>query len=394
MPPETTFPTLASLVAPVPVSAFIADYWEREALYVPAASEARPVVSLAEIDRVLTTGVHRHPDLMLVDAAREVSVDEYATDDNVINMAKAIKRFSQGASFVLNRLDEWLPQVRELCVKLEAELGIAAQANMYLTPAAAQGFAVHYDSHDVLILQCAGRKTWKLFDSPAGLPMRGERFERATTPTGALTATFETKPGDALYIPRGLMHEALAADGEASLHVTVGFHAVRWSEVLVEALAQATLADPGLRRGLPLGALTQGALDGALDDALRTHLARIADAVRWKPVRERLVDTFVDNHKESLAGMLLDAASPAGEGAAFARRAGVVTALEDDGDAVVLTINGRATRWPAHAAPTLRRALALPRFTLDALGDEIDLRGRLTLARKLVVEGALRVEAP
>jgi len=32
-------------------------------------------------------------------------------------------------------------------------------------------------------------------------------------------------------------------------------------------------------------------------------------------------------------------------------------------------------------------------FTLDALGDDIDLRGRLTLARKLVVEGALRVEA-
>ena len=74
-------------------------------------------------------------------------------------------------------------------------------------------------------------------------------------------------------------------------------------------------------------------------------------------------------------------------------RIGVVTAIEPDGDAVVLTINGRATRWPAHAEATLRRALSLPRFTLAALGDEIDLRGRLTLARKLVVEGALRVEA-
>ncbi len=394
MPPETTFPTLASLVAPVPVSAFIADYWERDALYVPAAPGARPIASLAEIDRVLTASTHRHPDLMLVDAAREVQVDEYAADDNVIHMAKALKRFSQGASFVLNRLDEWLPAVRALCVALEAELGIAAQANLYLTPAGAQGFAVHYDSHDVIILQCAGRKTWKLFDSPAGLPMRGERFERATTPTGALTATFETGPGDVLYIPRGLMHEALAADGEASLHVTVGLHAVRWSEVLVEALAQATLADPGLRRGLPLGALRDGASSAALDDALRAHLARVADAVRWKPVREKLVDSFVDHHKESLAGMLLDVAAPAGEGATFAPRIGAVTTVEPDGDAVVLTVNGRATRWPAHAEATLRRALSLPRFTLDALGEEIDLRGRLTLARKLVVEGALRVEAP
>jgi ribosomal protein L16 Arg81 hydroxylase len=384
----STFDALASLVAPVPVETFLTEHWERSPLVV-RRPDTTPFVTLEEIDQVLSRAVHTHPALQLVDAAREVSVDEYVDEDDVVDMARALKRFSQGATFVLNRLDEHLPQVRELCVKLESELAIAVQANMYLTPAGAQGFPTHFDSHDVIIVQCVGRKTWRLYDTPVGLPMRGERFERGKTPTGPLTQSIETGPGDALYIPRGLMHDALAAEGEASLHVTMGFHAVRWSEVVLEALAQATLEDPTLREGVPLGALLDGRSAG-LEATLRAHLERLIRAVRWKPVHAKLVEDFSFNHKESLGGMLLDAARPAREDSVFTRRAGVVAKIDRDGEGVVLSINGRSTRWPSHAESTLQRALELPRFTLADLGEVLDLAGRATLARKLVLEGLLR----
>jgi|LNFM01.1.fsa_nt_gb ribosomal protein L16 Arg81 hydroxylase len=385
-----SFEALASLVAPVSVETFLSDYWERAPLLARRPAETRPLATLAEIDAVLSTERHVHPNLSLVDAAKEVDEDEYVVAEHAVDMARALKRFNQGATFVLNRLDEHLVQVRDLCVKLEAELGLGVQANMYLTPAGSQGFPTHFDSHDVIIIQCVGRKTWRLYDTPRGLPMRGERFDRATTPAGPLSATLETGPGDALYIPRGLMHDALADSSEASLHVTLGFHAVRWSEVVLEAVAQACVDDPALRRGVPFGALHDERAAG-LEATLREHLERVIRAVKWAPVHAKLVDDFAQEHRESLGGMLLDAARPAREDSSFAVRAGVVVSVEPTDNGVVLTVNGRSTRWPAHAESTLRRAFERRRFTLADLGEELDVAGRLTLARKLVLEGALRV---
>ncbi|MFO0608939.1 MAG: cupin domain-containing protein [Polyangiales bacterium] len=387
------FPALARLLAPVSVDDFLAHYWEQRYLRVPATDRGptEAPVTLAEIDAVLTGRPHHHPDLQLVDAARTVEVDEYARDDDSIDPVRAVKRFAAGATIVLNRLDEQAPRVRELLARLETELGIHVQANMYLTPRTAQGFPIHYDNHDVIIVQCEGRKRWRLFESPKVLPMRGERFEAAVTKPGAKTDEFVMETGDVLYVPRGLMHEALAEGDELSLHVTIGFHAVRWSEVLLEAIARAAVDDVELRKGIPLGALVDGTPDEALAAQLRGHAARVLDGVRWERVRDRVEAQYFFGHKERLGGLLLDAATELTLDTPLARRDGAQPALERQGDAVVLTVQGRATRWPAHAATTLENALAGDRFTARSLGDDLDEKGRLTLARRLLAEGAVRI---
>lgn len=385
---EMSFPALATLLAPFDVRAFVDTYWERAPLHVSRPGSPL-LLTLSELDAIVTTGLHRHPDFTLADASRPVDADDYSSSEGFIDTPKAIKRFGEGASIVLNRLDEWSPRVRELCVRLEAELGFGAQANLYLTPGGAQGFPVHYDSHDVIILQCEGRKRWRLYDMPVGLPMQGEHFDRDRITPGALTATFETCPGDALYIPRGLMHDAVAVDGQSSLHVTVGIHAVRWSALLIEAIAKASLTDPELRRGIAPGTLVRGD-DASMQAALRAHAERAARSLHWEPVREHFTARLRGDHKESLGGMLLDVARSFDEGAVFEARTGVLATVSLDGEAVILSVNGRGTRWPAHAETTLRKALSLGRFSLEELGDDLDLAGRATLVRRLVSEGAVR----
>lgn len=260
MSPPESFPALAKLLAPYPVASFLDTRWERAPLHVARGGDtSAALLTLAELDAILTTQTHRHPDLSVVAAAREIPVDAYAAADDVVDPARVVKLFSEGATIILNRLDESSTRVREACVRLEAELGIGVQANVYLTPGGAQGFPTRYDNHDVITVQCTGRGAWRLYDSPVALPMRGERFDRASTPAGALSATFETQAGDVLYIPRGLMHEAVAVDGDSSLHVTLGLHAVRWSEALIEAVAEVALDDLELRRGIPLGGPSWGA---------------------------------------------------------------------------------------------------------------------------------------
>ncbi|MDB4932521.1 MAG: putative Lysine-specific demethylase [Myxococcaceae bacterium] len=388
------FPTLASLLAPHPLQHFLDHHWEREPLHVkgdPRAPRAG-LVSLDAVDALLTGRANRHPDVTLVNARDPVEADDYSDEQGLVDPVAVAKLYAAGATIIVNNLDQLVPGVRATLSRLEAELGVHAQANLYLTPGGAQGFACHFDSHDVVLVQLVGQKQWRLYDSPKGLPMRGERFDPAATKPGERTADLRLEPGDALYIPRGLMHDADAVDGGPSMHVTVGLHAFRWSEVLLEALAARAIADPELRTGLPLGALAPGADPDALRDAMRARVDRALDGLQWDLVRDRMRGQFEREHKEHLAGLLSDAVAPISAETVFARRPGASVEVAADGDAVVLTVNGRSTRWPGAVAPMLRDAVTREGgFRLADLGDDLDDKGKRTMVKRLLGEAALAV---
>ena len=60
------------------------------------------------------------------------------------------EQYREGATVILQFLHErWEPLAR-LSSSVANELSAALQANVYVTPKNAQGFASHYDDHDVL----------------------------------------------------------------------------------------------------------------------------------------------------------------------------------------------------------------------------------------------------
>ncbi|MBP6832307.1 MAG: hypothetical protein KA978_16095, partial [Deltaproteobacteria bacterium] len=240
--------------------------------------------------------------------------------------------------------------------------------------------------------QVIGQKQWRLYDSPKGLPMRGERFDPAATKPGERTAELLLQPGGVLYIPRGLMHDAVAVDDGPSMHVTIGLHAFRWSEVLLEALAAQAIVDPDLRAGLPLGALRSDASVDALREAMRARVDRLIESMRWDDVSPRLLAQFDRDHKEHLPGLMIDAVTPINAETVFARRSGVHAEVALDGEALVLTVDGRSTRWPAAVAPMLTAALTHEGpFRMADLGDDLDDPGKVTLLRRLLGEGAVSI---
>ena len=388
------FPTLAGLIAPHSLQHFLEHHWEREPLHVLGRpDEARAsLVSLEAVDAMLSTRVNRHPDVSVVNAANPVEPEDYTDGEDLVDPIRVARLFAAGGTIIINNLDQYSPQVRALVSQLEAELRVHAQANLYLTPGGAQGFAAHYDSHDVILVQVIGQKQWRLYDSPKGLPMRGERFDPAATKPGERTAELLLQPGGVLYIPRGLMHDAVAVDDGPSMHVTIGLHAFRWSEVLLEALAAQAIVDPDLRAGLPLGALRSDASVDALREAMRARVDRLIEAMRWDDVSPRLLAQFDRDHKEHLPGLMMDAVTPITPETVFARRGGVHAEVALEGEALVLTVDGRSTRWPAAVAPMLTAALTHEGpFRMADLGDDLDDPGKLTLLRRLLGEGAVSI---
>ena len=388
------FPTLAGLIAPHSLQHFLDHHWEREHLHVVGRpDEARAsLVSLEAVDAMLTTRVNRHPDVSVVNAANPVEPEDYTDGEDLVDPIRVARLFGAGGTIIINNLDQYSPRVRALVSQLEAELRVHAQANLYLTPGGAQGFAAHYDSHDVILVQVIGQKQWRLYDSPKGLPMRGERFDPAATKPGERTAELLLQPGGVLYIPRGLMHDAVAVDDGPSMHVTIGLHAFRWSEVLLEALAAQAIVDPDLRAGLPLGALRSDASVDALREAMRARVDRLIESMRWDDVSPRLLAQFDRDHKEHLPGLMIDAVTPINAETVFARRSGVHAEVALDGEALVLTVDGRSTRWPAAVAPMLTAALTHEGpFRMADLGDDLDDPGKVTLLRRLLGEGAVSI---
>ena len=102
---------------------------------------------------------------------------------------------------------------------------------MYLTPPGAAGFAAHMDWMDVVVVQVSGRKLWRVArESTIYLTTwdKSTMFGDITDETGVRSyQEFIMEPGDVLYVPRGVVHNATNAplageDEEPSLHLTFG----------------------------------------------------------------------------------------------------------------------------------------------------------------------------
>lgn len=230
------------------------------------------VLSTAAIDAHLRTDAARAPRIGMADDSQRgsagVPVEEFCLDDGRVDLPRLLARFDAGASLVVSQFDETHPPLQRLCRGLEKLFLHAVQGNLYLTPPAAQGFRTHYDTHDVLVLQVEGRKRWRVWDGePVPRPTRRTPWVGKMTPEGE-PHVMVLEPGDALYIPRGLLHDAATEPGEASLHITLGFLEPSWAEALRQLLDDVEATDPGLREAVPTWRIGDEDLYPALEGAL------------------------------------------------------------------------------------------------------------------------------
>lgn len=142
------------------------------------------------------------------------------------------RHLRDGYSLVIDAVDEASTTVRAMARLLEDAFREVFQANLYASFAPTRGFAVHWDDHDVFILQLDGSKKWRIFGPSRTHPLFRD-CEPNHTPPSSPVWEGETCAGDLLYIPRGWWHDALAEDGP-SLHLTFGatfrhgIHLVNW----------------------------------------------------------------------------------------------------------------------------------------------------------------------
>ncbi|MGI8881306.1 MAG: cupin domain-containing protein [Jatrophihabitans sp.] len=319
------------------------------------------------------------------------TITDQVADDKVLNL------IADGATLVLQALHRTWPPLVQFASALSAELGHPVQINAYITPPQNQGFAAHYDTHDVFVLQVAGRKHWRIHEPVLADPLVDQPWEkhRAAVAARAEQAPLidtDLAPGDALYLPRGYLHSAVAL-GELSIHLTVGIHPITRTALVTELLAAAK-TDPRLRGSLP--AAVDLADPATLAPHLRDTLVALTDLLDsggdelTARVAAGLGATLAAGTRpEPIAPLaqaeLLAAMTP---DTALRLRAGLRYTLSSDDTGVHLRVLDKTVTMPATAETALKTVLSGATFRPADLPG-LDADEQLVLARRLLREAVI-----
>jgi ribosomal protein L16 Arg81 hydroxylase len=271
----------AEFIAPLSVDEFMADYYGRRPVHIPACERSRrgTVLNWPRLNHLLSLQPFwTEENLRLMKDGRPLSSDLYM--EEVPAMVGTIRRASpakidvylaMGVSLVAHAVQQISAEIAEVTEMLAERLAGRSNANIYCSFQGVRALATHCDAHEIFALHCEGEKVWRIYENRADAPLRENQSvdnEQGFGPgPGSVMFEARMRSGDLLYIPRGFYHDALAGSS-ASLHLTLSVEP-RTGAKLVDLLGKWALREPAFRAYMPDSREREGA-------TLRAHLEELA----------------------------------------------------------------------------------------------------------------------
>lgn len=394
------------LIAPHTVDDFFTRYWQQSSLLIQRdePERFRDLLAASDIEAVL--GMADQLPTGAVELIGKTNAIEHRRPESSSTL---VGFFTSGSTIRVKGVESYSDPLAELCRSIERELGFPTRANLYCTPAGSRGFDLHFDTHEVLVLQLLGNKQWLAYESTTKLPLEyvprlpfeddrdalprlpeggeGGQNELNASERGGLAVEASLAAGDTLYLPRGFLHQAESLD-EPSVHVTIGIHVLTWLDLLSVALGQSGYRHESLRRALPVGWLNnqQSGRIFAAEFARLLELfsqdANCESAI--KEAGESMIRNCQAKSARSDPNGLNHQTKVEGTGR-------LEVCLSDDGDMAGLTLGQKVFWMPICFAPALRFVAERRSFCPSELPGQITDHGKLGFVGRLVEDGFLRI---
>jgi ribosomal protein L16 Arg81 hydroxylase len=379
------------VLSPLDPELFFQEYWEQRPLVLSrnVPDFFASLFSLEALEELLWSTRPGWGDVQLANHRRRDGWVNYTRQPPSLD--KLARAHAQGDTLILNDVQLRSQSVARLCRSFEAVLNSMVNVNMYLTPKGAQGLAPHFDTQEVFVLQVRGSKHWRLYPPCVELPveeMAGELPE-GYAPEPMMTA--HLRAGDVLYMPRGVVHEALTGS-EESLHLTVGVNVLTWKTLLEDVLRLVSASDVAFRRSLPAGFARRDDALPALREGLATLLTRLSSTTLGDEAVDRLAQRYLAQVQPLPDGDLRQLAETRelGLDTRVRKRAGMFCRVRADEASARIEFPGGSVGGPKPIEPSLRFVASTEEFAVRDLPGGLSERAKLLLTRRLLAEGLLR----
>ncbi|MEZ4888011.1 MAG: cupin domain-containing protein [Chitinophagales bacterium] len=392
------------LLGSIDKKSFFNEFYQKKHLYIKRNDKSYydNILTLKDIDEYLSKKDIRYPSIRVVKNGLKIDKYKYLKDipygdscfTELLDNDKLYKLYKDGSTIVLQSFQRHIESLRRLSLELHSQILCEFQANLYLTPKLSQGFAAHYDAHDVLILQIHGKKEWYLYESPEFLPTKNQTF--FSTPHcqidwDNMKPTFHKtiEEGDLLYIPRGLVHKAVTTD-TTSLHITFGMFPQKWHNLLAY-IANSITEFTDFREALPIYNKTYQS-DYILNE-LKNKFDKVIDSSKMKEFVVDYIDKYtIQKRMTSDLNRLLDfeKLEQVCENSVIQRRKEIIFRIEKDSQSHLIFYDKKVT-LPIFMNEAIAYVAKNEKFKIRDLPNNIDIESKILFTKKLIEEGFLTI---
>lgn len=307
---------LSSLLSPFGERAFFSEFWEQKEFFSrpPDINWSDSFISIGDLNDYLARNDLRYPCLRLAMNGKELPLAEYSktlkfgdyTASGLIQPDRLMECYQRGATIVVQLAHESFPKLSRLAVDLESALDFNVQMTVYLTPPNSRALTAHYDTHNVIVVQIAGSKTWKVYDFEKRAPLLTNTFDQASFTLPKNGRPYELKAGSVLYVPRGMVHEA-SANSEPSLHITVGLFPPLWTDLFHDHLRDLE-SDERFRRS-PFWSTAANPDRMTTEQELADLMKLFVDKFDFEKLKDRAINKGIHGNIQNHQNRLLDTIS-------------------------------------------------------------------------------------
>jgi hypothetical protein len=382
--------TLQQLLAPLPLDEFLDKTLSGGCYRIDGAGAAERSALLGPDPRaVLAAAFHLAPKLTFH------SANPSGPPPSLEGVADARDFRARIGQFHARNYSVRFPELRPLWPQLDRVA--RALELMLLQPVTTSAFwsmggmraPVHYDDHDLIVVQLLGEKRWQVADS-SELPNTWRGIPPDTVELGPHTS-FDVHPGDVVYLPRGTLH-SVTSEAE-SLHLSIGFTPLTLREALIAALDQLSDVDQTLRTtvGGRLAYQLRGAGVERLAAPVLDGLERLRAACRTPGFLAAALQRRSSRVVAALAALPAPTTPPALDlDSELVHTEVAVCHLTANPEKIDLSHPGGHVYIHRGAEQGLLYMVNTPRFRVREVPGEIADEVRLSLAAKLVAIGFLR----
>ena len=291
--------TFAELIHPITPEVFFAEYFDKQPLHIPGSPEkVADLLSWRKLNDLLEmTSIWTSDSVELVLDQKPIPPAAFCVEGRTRDLRRALKPdrrkvmsfLEKGATLALDFVERLSPEMIAVTEAVEEATGGAITGSIFCSWEGRQGFASHHDTLDVFAIQCEGQKLWKLWEGRYPSPVDVDGYNSGSFSVdhhlknrGALRQELVMRPGDVLYVPIGLYHDALALPGE-SLHLSLGVNRM-YGQQFFDALIKESLQDEAFRRPMP---------DFRDREAVALRIHELAERLKRAATEPAAVDFFI-----------------------------------------------------------------------------------------------------